>query len=309
MPSEWNQVARHCLSTRFRPPRLVLKLLNTALQKNLIGSIDSDCYNEIARHANRSESGLVSHVLRELKLHKMGSSLFDYPLLLNEIYLERQVSTQSRTKAPHYQSASSLLANTGSFETRIVDLLHQSKVRGQPHERPAVAVVGNAPDILNRQQGREIDSADVVIRFNQTGLSERTAVDIGRRTDVWIMSPSKKLSLCPTTASAIVVSGIHPITRPSGYWTALAHIEKALGEFGIGIWYDLVKLFDAPPTAGALTLASLQAMSMNLDVRCYGFTFDYKAHGTTANHHADNQSRSTRHNWRAESAWLLENYR
>ena len=49
----------------------------------------------------------------------------------------------------------------------------------------AVAVVGNGPQQIGKHTGAEIDSADVVVRFNTFDLDGHTE-DYGTRTDVWV---------------------------------------------------------------------------------------------------------------------------
>jgi hypothetical protein len=47
-----------------------------------------------------------------------------------------------------------------------------------------VAVVGNGPQQIGKNTGAEIDSADIVVRFNTFDLTNHTD-DYGTRTDVW----------------------------------------------------------------------------------------------------------------------------
>ena len=48
-----------------------------------------------------------------------------------------------------------------------------------------VAVVGNGPQQIGKNTGAEIDSADIVVRFNTFDLTKHTD-DYGTRTDVWV---------------------------------------------------------------------------------------------------------------------------
>ena len=48
-----------------------------------------------------------------------------------------------------------------------------------------VAVVGNGPQQIGKCTGSEIDSADIVVRFNTFDLTKHTE-DYGTRTDVWV---------------------------------------------------------------------------------------------------------------------------
>jgi pyruvate/2-oxoglutarate dehydrogenase complex dihydrolipoamide acyltransferase (E2) component len=60
----------------------------------------------------------------------------------------------------------------------------------------SVAVVGNAPCILNYQNGADIDSHDLVVRFNRarTAGMEQT---IGSRTDILFVNASNSLAKAP----------------------------------------------------------------------------------------------------------------
>lgn len=54
----------------------------------------------------------------------------------------------------------------------------------------SIAVVGNSPCELNKNKGVIIDSHDIVIRFNNFEVSERTAQDYGFKTSVWACTPT-----------------------------------------------------------------------------------------------------------------------
>ena len=53
----------------------------------------------------------------------------------------------------------------------------------------SIAIVGNASSEIGKGSGGEIDSYDVVIRFNNFSLEEQYNDDYGRRTDVWAVTP------------------------------------------------------------------------------------------------------------------------
>ena len=124
---------------------------------------------------------------------------------------------------------------------------------------PTVAVVGNSPDLLGQGKGEEIDSHDLVVRFNKISAETAQEEHTGKRTDIWVMSPSTSIEHCPPDAKMVVVSGLHALTRPSFYWRNLPTIGKPLAEFDASVWYELVQRFDAPPSAGTLAIAALRA--------------------------------------------------
>lgn len=49
-----------------------------------------------------------------------------------------------------------------------------------------LAVVGNAPSERGRNRGAEIDTANVVVRFNNFVIAPEYSDDYGTRTDVWV---------------------------------------------------------------------------------------------------------------------------
>lgn len=53
----------------------------------------------------------------------------------------------------------------------------------------AIAVVGNAPNLIGTGSGRVIDEHDIVIRFNNYSLSNQYVADYGRKESVWVISP------------------------------------------------------------------------------------------------------------------------
>ena len=184
----------------------------------------------------------------------------------------------------------------------------------------SVAVVGNAPSLLDQAQGRSIDEHDVVVRFNSPVLTEKYQVYSGRRTDVWVVSPELARQAPMPSVHTKIVSGINILAGESGYWQQLARhsMDVQLALFRQEIWYQLVSKLHAPPTAGLLMLTSL-ARTRGLRVTAFGFSGNgNKLTGNAAscqapnqhtNHYADRRPASTRHNWAAEAQLLTEWYR
>lgn len=54
----------------------------------------------------------------------------------------------------------------------------------------SIAVVGNAPSGVGLHNGMEIDSHDIVIRFNNFSTSEEHIQDYGTKTNIWAITPS-----------------------------------------------------------------------------------------------------------------------
>ncbi len=56
----------------------------------------------------------------------------------------------------------------------------------------SIAIVGNSPCELNKSKGREIDSHDIVIRFNNFSQSLEFCKDYGVKTNIWVITPELK---------------------------------------------------------------------------------------------------------------------
>lgn len=56
-----------------------------------------------------------------------------------------------------------------------------------------IAIVGNSGCELNQNKGSEIDSHDIVIRFNNYPEDEKWAKDYGKKTDIWVRNLSVDL--------------------------------------------------------------------------------------------------------------------
>ena len=180
-----------------------------------------------------------------------------------------------------------------------------------------VAVVGNAPSLLDQPRGRYIDEHDVIVRFNSPVLTGRYNEYSGRRTNVWVLSPTLARQAPMRGVRTMIVSGINILAGESGYWQCLAKhgMQMQVAVFREEIWYSLVATLHAPPTAGLLMLTSLKERK-SLRVSAYGFSgscntpddHDDTCHRphSVANHYADRQPASTRHNWNDEAKLMAE---
>lgn len=54
----------------------------------------------------------------------------------------------------------------------------------------SLAVVGNAPNEIGLAKGMEIDSHDIVVRFNNFSTEKTYIIDYGKKTNVWGITPS-----------------------------------------------------------------------------------------------------------------------
>ena len=53
----------------------------------------------------------------------------------------------------------------------------------------SIAVVGNAPNEIGKKLGKEIDSHDIVVRFNNFSTAPQFTEDYGKKTNIWAITP------------------------------------------------------------------------------------------------------------------------
>lgn len=54
----------------------------------------------------------------------------------------------------------------------------------------SIAIVGNSPCEVGKGKGKDIDSHDIVIRFNNYTLDSKLAIDYGSKENIWVITPS-----------------------------------------------------------------------------------------------------------------------
>ncbi len=297
--------ASHCLSTKLR-----LKLGNIICTGDFQSHVAlSERQLLCQEFLGEQESSFASASMDILASGYLGSFIGHYPALLTNSTgrLGREVHSswlqnKYRSKAMRLRESSISLQNA-----LCQHLYHSAQCKHNPASQAGtVAVVGNSPDLLRQGKGEEIDSHDLIVRFNKISAENDQEEHTGKRTDIWIMSPATPIKLCPPDARLVVVSGLHSLTRPSFYWRNLVKLGKPLAEFDSSVWYELVRRFNAPPSAGTLAIAALRASELNLQIHRFGFTTTLGVHGSSPNHHNDQAQVSTRHNWQAEVNWLRD---
>ncbi len=309
--SQWQHIADHYATSTTRSPKLLLTLANLATTPGLLQNYSTEdrrrcqtILSELPQARSRSV------VLDTIRSGYLGTHIAHYPhLLASDCIFKPPAFSLDRRWQKHRTIAAQLLSLQQPFPDLINQTLGAHKVDSANSHSPRISVVGNSPVILTQTKGLEIDSADVVIRFNHASHNTQTQEHTGKRTDLWVMSPSTNIALCPADAQGVIVTGVHSLERASFYWRTLPELKRPLSQAPTGIWHALVELFCAPPSAGTLLLASLKAMSQHIDIRCYGFTTNEEHILSSPNHHADNTPRSKRHNWQAEARWMAENFR
>lgn len=293
-------------NSRLKSPTLFLTLMNHILTPGMLHNTDDKKKWLVFESLLANAPGAFAGTIRDVaKCGFLGTRISHYPgLLVQPDGIPQILNGDHFSIQSNIRKAEALIATRRPFASAIDDLIAICPIK--LHNTPSIriSVVGNSPSLLNEKSGPEIDSADVVVRFNNVSDLNRQQAHTGKRTDIWVMSPSTPITLCPKDTKLVIVSGLHALDRASFYWRQLPSLEKDLSQFPAGIWYELVRCFQAPPSAGTLLVASLESLGHALDVKTYGFTTCSRQLNHLPNHHADQRPRSSRHNWAAEVQWL-----
>ena len=76
--------------------------------------------------------------------------------------------------------------NTKNRKIRLHILSFKEYLQGK-----SIALVGGSGCEIGKNKGKEIDSHDIVIRFNNYPQDEKYACDYGRKTNIWIRQGAK----------------------------------------------------------------------------------------------------------------------
>lgn len=172
-----------------------------------------------------------------------------------------------------------------------------------------LCVVGNAAALGGSRLGEAIDDRGGVVRFNQFAQAPSHAVDIGRRLDVWVLSPRYRGPV-PRSVQWVVVAG--PDVRYTlGNWDTVLPLLQAGSKVltvPLAVWRGLVTRLQAPPSAGVLMLNWIWGLGNDSawsGIAAAGIGVGLSASG--AYHLAIPGHRAVaRHNWHEEQALVAE---
>ena len=254
-----------------------------------------------ANRTDRVEARLAQNVGNKLGL-RQRRALIKFPRVLD--YLNRHHGHLLNQKLfVNAEKARGLLARSVTID----ELL---KVLCTSDSDKRVALVGNGPTLDMSAAGPLIDAHDLVVRFNNTGITTAVDTNIGSKTDLWIVSPGLNFDTVRTAASQCTVTGPDPWTRASRYWQRVTMLAVThIATFDLNRWHFLVKELSAPPSAGLLMLDALRQAGVNTNaIATFGFSRlenlggpDGTLNEDTTNHYHDNAARSERHNWSGEA--------
>lgn len=138
-------------------------------------------------------------------------------------------------------------------------------------EGKSIAIVGNAQSLLNMNLGNEIDSHDVVVRINQSVLSEYHILErIGYKCDIYTAS-----------GAGMVPKNFHKTTQPKlcYYMTTLKReiAPSYFHFFPVDMWESLQKELNAGeevrPSTGLMTIYMIVNAVEFKNINIYGFDF------------------------------------
>jgi predicted O-linked N-acetylglucosamine transferase (SPINDLY family) len=146
-----------------------------------------------------------------------------------------------------------------------------------------IACVGNGPAEIGKGRGQEIDSHDIVIRFNNFDTSPEFSADYGQKTSLWARNLPHDIHAPASPPEAILF--IHDVTRHRIPGTSL--LDRILADVThrhipvISIPYNFFEelrreshLLDYEmPTTGCLTLYYIMKRIAIKSIHCYGFSF------------------------------------
>jgi hypothetical protein len=157
----------------------------------------------------------------------------------------------------------------------------------------SLAVVGNAPCILDHENGALIDSHDLVVRFNRA-TTQGHEPRIGSRTDILVVNAANSLAMAPSPATTVrpraLVCFVSPqgakAFDPSGFreWVGDLPVLLTFGPDLIGISPEL---HTRPLTSGTYVLFTLLRLLGVEKLFVTGFTMFGAVSGGSAKYYAD----------------------
>ena len=171
-----------------------------------------------------------------------------------------------------------------------------------------VAVVGNAATLHATGLGPEIEACSVVVRFNDCMVDAESFLDVGSRTDIWVVSPTYRGPI-PSGISWVFLTGPDMRYRMQDWSmiTPLLQADIPVLTFPLATWRELVRKLQAPPSAGVLMLSWLSQLSpagwLSLRVTGIGTGLDSAGRYHRKNH---KQAAASRHAWAAEQSLISD---
>ncbi len=172
-------------------------------------------------------------------------------------------------------------------------------------QHKTICIVGNATTIKGQKLGKTIDTYDIVIRFNHC-CDPKLCEDLGTKHTVWVSAPNIDIVV---DTPWIIVTGPYVLYR-NARWNRFKSIDldhTKIIAIPLSIWRDLVKMLQAPPSAGILLIYWLYQLRGSFNHTAI-VGFDMESLSTQYHHSDTNHQPSSRHNWHKEKelikAWI-----
>lgn len=165
-----------------------------------------------------------------------------------------------------------------------------------------VVVVGNSPREIGKSLGGKIDSADLIIRFNNYPDTDDIKIDYGRKCDIWVRSVGSWVEEreC-SNFQHVVISGTNLLSRGVNFSSFLKFQggDTGLSVFNEKYHYELIKLLNGPPSAGLMMLYMIYCIRGALvESDIYGFGFTDQLEENVVN--IGKSPAGVRHHWQLE---------
>ena len=173
-----------------------------------------------------------------------------------------------------------------------------------------IAVVGNSSVDLRKGKGREIDSHDIVIRFNKFKLDQFLSQDYGTKTTVVASTKSvfTQVSRSYPRDAYLFLLGEDPLNISNNIENERNIFDKykEVISYPRDFYRTLLKLFDAAPSSGLQVIYYLLRVRGNFtNVDFYGFSFiDQIGKNSVSSSYFSNTKPSFRHNWIGERRYI-----
>lgn len=178
----------------------------------------------------------------------------------------------------------------------------QEKLVNRIRKSKRVVIVGNSPREKGMKNGRDIDSADLVIRFNNYPDSKDFSKDYGKKTNVWVRSIGSWVEDRDVSEfDHVVVSGTNLLGRGFNIKNFKDFIssETEVSVFNRDFHYQLINILEGVPSAGLMMLYMVYKLRGELrskDVFGFGFV-DQLQEGVV---NVGNSPAGVRHHWDKE---------
>ncbi|MEE4016073.1 hypothetical protein V1T76_28720 [Roseibium sp. FZY0029] len=177
------------------------------------------------------------------------------------------------------------------------------------------ALVANGPSLVGTGKGAEIDTHEVVVRYNNFLFGESSFQDRGKKTDVWFRHHTAKyVPISPLPGLRLVVVLGHGVdTRFSDGVQCLENLfllGVPIQTIPSEVYVNLFTQLDAAPSAGLIAAAWASENTLHAIQTSQLYGYDLSINTRLKSHYYYETSElsqlPSRHNWSKENALLKE---